>query len=262
MKIIHLTDTHIIGNKDSSFAIKTDYRFEMALESIKKNHSDASFVVITGDLASNGKLESYMKLKKLMDDFTIPIFLVLGNHDKKKVFNKVFDLCEDDEFVQYVKKFEDNVFLFLDTVVPKYEYGKLCKKRLIWLEEQLKKFKNRNVYFFMHHFPLNSQLPWMEENACFTNKKDFWDIVLKYSNVKHIFTGHLHRIVNANFRGVGVSCTRSTSFQVAYTPNDEDDYITYKENPTYCIVSIDEESIVIHNHEFMNMELIYIPHKH
>ena len=49
-KFIHLTDTHIIGGKDLLFGVNPRQRLELAIEDISKNHADAEFVVVTGDL--------------------------------------------------------------------------------------------------------------------------------------------------------------------------------------------------------------------
>ncbi|MEA1914838.1 MAG: metallophosphoesterase, partial [Campylobacterota bacterium] len=248
--------------KPNRFGLDTNHRLEMALHSIEKNHSDASFITITGDLANSGKEGSYIELKKLLDDFKIPVHLILGNHDNKEVFNQFFDLCKKEKYVQYVEKYEKKVFIFLDTRIDNEEFGTLCQERLNWLKKQLDKSKNKNVYLFMHHFPLKSQLPWMEKNAPYKNKKEFWDLISKYSNVKHIFTGHLHRIINANYKGVGVSTTRSTNFQVAYTPNSDEDYLTTEEKPMYSVVTLEDDLTFIHNHEFLSEEMIYIPNEY
>ena len=258
MKIIQITDTHLLGNNKTLFGIDPKLILKKALVSIEKNHSDAEFVVITGDLTNNGKIEAYSELESLLKDFSIPVHLIMGNHDIKKIYNQVFNRCEDDEFVQYAVEFDNNTFLFLDTSVSNEQFGVLCHKRLTWLGNKLLKNKSKNVYIFMHHFPFNSEMPWMENNANFRNKKEFWDVVLKYQNVKQIFTGHLHRIINANYKGVGVSCTRSTNFQVAFTPNTEEDLLTNKENPTYAVTYIDEDSVLIHNHEFLDEDKCYL----
>lgn len=258
MKIIQLTDTHLLSNNSHLFGLNPRCALKKALKSINKNHSDAKFIVITGDLANSGEFEAYKELKEILKDSKIPVFLLLGNHDLKDNFNKVFNTCKNNEFVQYKKRFDNKVFLFLSTIVENEDYGTLCKKRLLWLDKQLQKYKENDVYIFMHHFPLDSNLPWMDDNAYFKDKGKFWKKIIKYQNVKHIFTGHLHRTVDANFMGIGVSSIRSTNFQVAYVPNSCDDYLTNEEKPSYSIIDINKKSMLIHHHEFMNEHKIYI----
>ena len=259
MKVIHLTDTHLVGDDANLFGINPKTALKKALLSIQKNHSDAEFIAITGDLSHNGKVESYFELQDLLKHIEIPVHLLLGNHDMKYEFNKVFDVCKNSKFVQYEKIIDEKVFLFLSTNIEFEEYGTLCDERLQFLEMKLQEYVDNDVYIFMHHFPLDSGLPWMEENASFINKNKFWSIVVKYPNVKHIFAGHLHRIISANFMGIGVNCTRSTNFQVAYTPNIQEDFITNEEKPCYEIINIHKESILIHNHEFLDEDKVYIP---
>jgi len=256
MKIIHLTDTHLLPKGGVRSNIDPKRMLKLALKSIEKNHADALFVVITGDLANNAEHESYIILKDLLSSFSLTTHLILGNHDKKEVFNMVFSKCKDSKFMQYSLHVEDRVFLFLDSTIEEQVYGSLCETRLLWLERELSAWQDRDVYIFMHHFPLNSKLPWLDKNACFIDKSDFWRVVLRYNNVKHIFTGHMHRVINMSFKGVGISCTKSTNVQAAYTPNSDEEFSTTQEKPTYGIVYLEEDSVLIHNHEYLSEDLV------
>ena len=258
MKVIHLSDTHILNDNSKLFRIDEASTLELALNSIQKNHKDLDFIVITGDLTNSGKSKAYLKLKKILDKYSFPIHLILGNHDKKSYFNRYFDICKKEKFVQYTIKSNAKVFIFLDTSVKNEHYGALCKDRLLFLKNELLKYKNKKVYVFMHHFPINSKLKWMEKHSSFSNKKEFWDIILKHNNVQHIFTGHLHRVINANYKGVGISCAGSTNYQVAYTPNSVKDYLNQDIKPSYDIIDISSSSILIHHHDFLNEEKIFV----
>jgi len=259
MKIVHLTDTHILGDDSKLFGIDPSDMLEKALKSINTHHKDAQFISITGDLSHNGNYNSYVQLNDILKQTNIPINLILGNHDKKIDFNKVFDICKNDKFVQYEVVIKNDVFLFLHTVVDNEEYGTLCQERLEYLQNKLEQYKNNNVYIFMHHFPLKSYLKWMDENASFMNKKDFWEIVSKYKNVKHIFTGHLHKIIHSNYKNIPVTCTKSTNFQLAYVPSTSDDYINTNEQPSYNVIEITNDSLLIHNCEFLLEDKIMQP---
>ena len=257
LKIVQISDTHLIGSNSSLFGIDPSLRLKRAFESILKYHSDASFVVITGDLANAGESMAYEKLKKLMDDFPMSVYFIPGNHDKIENIQRYFDDYKDLKFIQYEKTDTNRAFIFLDSTIEGEEFGGMDRSRLKWLEEHLKINRDKDVYLFMHHFPLISNLPWMDKHANFRSKEDFFNLIEGFGNIKHIFCGHLHRIIDANYKHISISCTRSTTFQVAYRPNCEDDYLTNEENPTYCVAIIERDSLLLHHHEFLQEELIY-----
>jgi len=257
MKIIHITDTHLLGNKGSLFGVDPLLRLKKALKSVLTHHSDASFVVITGDIANSGEEGAYKSLKDVLDSFPKRVYLLPGNHDNKEYMLRYFDICKNETFIQHTEIVNDNAFIFLDTAIKGEEFGGMDRERLLWLKDKLNTLKDKNIYLFMHHFPLRSDLPWMDKHANFRTKEEFFGLIERYENVKHIFSGHLHRILQANYKHISISCTRSTVFQVAYTPTSQDDYLTNEESPTYCVALMDSETLLLHHHQFLCEDLIY-----
>ncbi|WP_458699531.1 metallophosphoesterase [Sulfurospirillum sp. 1307] len=260
MKIIQLSDLHLIGNSDKSlYGINPNYRLKRALESIKKNHSDTEFVVITGDLTDNASLSAYEFLSKIIQDFPIPVYPLLGNHDSRRVFFKYFKDYFTEGFVQYIKKIDDKVHIFLDTLVENQSYGELCNARLRWLKDKLDESKKSLVYLYMHHHPINSGLYEMDNIGDFKSSNEFWNLLKNYKNVRHISFGHLHRIMHSSKYNISLHSTKSTTFQVAFQPNNKIEYLTNEEQPAYAIIEILEDGNTrIHHHEFMNEDRFYL----
>ncbi len=252
MKFIHLSDIHLLGTpSDKLYGIKPSKRFKRALKNIRAHHSDADCVVITGDLTNNADPGAYAQLKKQIDGLGIPVYPLMGNHDHRKTFWKFFPEFRDGNFVQYVREFDNRVFLFLDTLVEGEEYGLLCEERLAWLEKQLKRYADRKVYLLMHHHPIRSGLYRMDTVGNFRSAKAFWKLLSRYDSVQHIFFGHLHRPMQAFHRSVSLSATRSTTFQVAYRPDETAEHLTTSVQPAYSVVKLDEEDMAIHLCEYL-----------
>jgi 3',5'-cyclic AMP phosphodiesterase CpdA len=260
MKIIQLSDLHLIGNKNKSlYGIDPNFRLKKALKSIEKNHSDAKFIVITGDLTDNASIQSYKFLAEIIKNCTIPIYVIVGNHDKRDVFAKYFGHLVNEGFIQFTKKIENKVHIFLDTLVENKSYGELCSSRMAWLKDRLDESTEDLVYIYMHHHPIDSGLYEMDNMANFKSSKEFWDLLKKYQNVKHISFGHLHRIMHSSKQNISLHSTRSTAFQVAYQPDSKTEYLTNEEQPTYALIEIVEEGNTrIHHHEFMNEDRFYL----
>jgi len=259
MKIIHLTDTHLLGaDRANLYGINPAYRLKKALKSIQQSHGDAKFIVITGDLVDEATPNAYKVLKEIIQKSEIPVFLMLGNHDKRSYFSEVFPQFIEEKFCQYVHKAGKRVFIFLDTLIEDKRYGKLCEERMVWLEEKLEKYKNIPVYLFMHHHPVPSKLYEMDHLADFRTRKSFWKLIDRYENIKHIAFGHLHRILHASNGSVTLHVTRSTTFQVAYQTKNKIEYLTNKEKPTYAVMEIGRgETLMINHHEYLDEKHYY-----
>ena len=75
--LAHITDTHIGSgrHKRTSEEIFTDVIAAL-------NKSEATCVVVTGDVTENGAFEQYQHLVQLLNTITLPTFVCAGNHDR------------------------------------------------------------------------------------------------------------------------------------------------------------------------------------
>ncbi len=75
--VAHVTDTHVGSDRNprSSVEIAADVFEEV-------NKSDASFVLVTGDLTDNGELHEFKQFLKVLDTCRLPTFVCPGNHDR------------------------------------------------------------------------------------------------------------------------------------------------------------------------------------
>jgi 3',5'-cyclic AMP phosphodiesterase CpdA len=74
MKFLHISDLHISGN------IKLNNREEKLLKKIKDKYPD-HYLILTGDITDDGKIEQYKNAYKLLKPFKNKIFICPGNHD-------------------------------------------------------------------------------------------------------------------------------------------------------------------------------------
>lgn len=259
MKIIHLTDTHILGAERANiYGIDVALHLKKALKSIEKYHSDTEFITITGDLVDIPTREAYAMLSKLISKSSIPIYPIVGNHDSREYFKEFFPNLLNAGFAQYFHQSKKKNFIFLDTLIEGERYGAMCQERLDWLEEQLLANNELPTYLFMHHHPIDSGLYEMDNVADFRSKEKFWNIVQKYPNIQHICFGHVHRIMHGYKGSVSMHATRSTTFQVSYQPGTKLEYLTNQEKPTYAVIEIlSDDSARINHHEYLDERMYY-----
>ena len=61
-KFIHITDIHLVEQGRALYGHDPGKRFERCIDSVIAEHADASFCVITGDLAHVGHADAYRQL--------------------------------------------------------------------------------------------------------------------------------------------------------------------------------------------------------
>ena len=270
MKLVHLTDIHI--HDRTIVNCEPVSRFKAALAHIAEHHQDADMVIITGDLTHDGASSSYRTLRELLDGrgFAANPHLILGNHDRRDNFRKVFDSAPIDSngFVQYAldapigasKGDESKArFLFLDTNEPGTHSGRLCEKRLDWLKAELEVLRAagrapKSVFLAMHHQPVTIGVP-NTDIIGLLDQKAFREILEKFSDmIRHIFFGHGHFIVSGHICGISFSAPRATSHPSV--PHFSDARLSgYGDTePTYDLCLIDSQTLVIHPIEFLAHE--------
>jgi 3',5'-cyclic-AMP phosphodiesterase len=62
-KFIHITDTHFVPPGNLLYGLNPLDRFAMCVADVNRNHADAAFAVITGDLAHKGQPEALSLLR-------------------------------------------------------------------------------------------------------------------------------------------------------------------------------------------------------
>ena len=261
MKIIHFSDIHIhdrlIVGQDSI------ERFQKALDHLSKNHLDSDLFVISGDLTHHGKIQSYRKLKEMINSTKLPkhLFpkLIIGNHDNREIFKSYFTKVPLDEngFVQYEQDFDEKRFIFMDTNLEKTHRGHYCEKRMIWLENKLNlaKKERRDIYLFMHHNPIAM----VEEEADYLGiqqKKYLNKLLDRFSNfIKHIFFGHQHLTVSGNILGIPFSAPRSISHPLVTNYSKKYRLGTANTEPNYNIILIKDNSLIVHTEDFLKQNI-------
>ena len=254
MKFVHLSDTHILPESRLVHGIDARLRLEAAVDSICTNFADAEFCMMTGDITDLGDRDSYQDAKRILDRLPFPWHGLMGNHDARSIARDVLvDFpWHPDGYLQYELATKAGQFIILDSLHGvNVHSGHLCEERLHWLRERLKisNDTNKDVFLFMHHVPFNIGVPWLDRIKM-ENGKELRDILSDYSNIRHMFFGHVHRPIHGSWHGIPFSTVRATAHQVALTFS-ETKLRFVEENPSYAVVMINEQQVVIHDHSFM-----------
>jgi 3',5'-cyclic AMP phosphodiesterase CpdA len=257
MKIIQITDTHLMPRGTELHGLNPCERLEACIASIKEFHSDAEMCIITGDLTDRGHRKAYHDFREILQQLPMPYHPLIGNHDHREIFSEVFPEVPRDEhgFVQQMLATEQGRFLLLDTVEHEKHWGSYCQKREIWLRGQLEEAGSEAVYLFMHHPPFNIGIPALDRISLREDSKRIQKIVSDFSNIKHLFFGHVHRPISGSWHGIPFTTLRGTNHQVQLDLNAED-YLPYShEPPAYCVIFLEQEQTTVHFQDYLDDSL-------
>ncbi len=224
MLIAQITDLHIGVGKDIG-AKDNEKRLKLVFQALRKIRPQPDLIIATGDLTETGSVEAYRKLKKMFASFPMKIWPVMGNHDNRENFTKVFsDAFFEDGFMQYVLESDDSRVIISDTLEPGKHGGGFCENRAAWLEKQLKENTDKPVLLAIHHPPLFTGIDWMT-----AHNDEAWVQLLRqtvepHNHVKKIICGHIHRPISTQFMRTGITVSAAVAAQIGLdlSPIDPD----------------------------------------
>ncbi len=179
MKIAHISDTHFSQiNKKS---------FERAIKTI--NDSSVDFVVHTGDIVNRGYIEEYEEAIQQFSRLEKPIIYLPGNHDGRNVGLKLFENVIGP--LEGVKEGKHYVVIYLNSVIPDMNEGRISNSSFQWLKRMLRKHVDKKIKIVcFHHHLIPIPNTGRERNVLF-NSGDILDLLVRYG-VDLVLTGHKH----------------------------------------------------------------------
>lgn len=255
MRFAILTDTHFVAEGRRLYGLDPAERLSAALRVIGRDHPEAAFIIITGDLAHWGQREAYANLARVLAQAPLPVRLMLGNHDLRAPFRSVFPAADDDGngFVQSLALHDDVSMLTLDTLDedgPTHA-GFLCSARLAFLEAALRRAPvDRPLLLFQHHPPFDTGLPHMDRIKL-RNPAELLALLSRVRKPDYLFMGHIHRPIAGVWHGIPFHIQRALAHQVGFDLATRDRIPGTHEAPDYALVEVADGRIVVHQCSFL-----------
>ena len=214
MIIAQVTDLHI-GFKVPNTERSNRVRFQTVLEDIKAMIRQPDLLLLTGDLAEHGDVESYQVLSECIEDLPFPVLFAMGNHDNRTAFQAVFpDTDWSDGFLQYTIEKWPLRIIVLDTLEPGRHGGAFCEARAKWLDAELSKQPDRPTLIALHHPPINTGIDWMSASSDADWVLRLQKVIQKHDQVRRVISGHTHRTIFTDFAGTTLSVSPAVALQV------------------------------------------------
>ena len=219
MRIAQMTDLHV-GYRVPVAGAEVD-----ALEQVRRAVAHVAAlgdpverVLLTGDLTADGRPEEYAALRAVLDDLDVPWHPVPGNHDERgPLLDALGDapgLVTTDGFVNVLLEDGPVRLIGLDTKEPGRVSGRLCERRLGWLDDVLAAAPSRPTMLFMHHPPFATGMAAFDADG-FEGAGALAAILARNPQVLAIAAGHQHRPITVAWNGVLACIVPSASFQLS-----------------------------------------------
>ena len=246
-KILLMSDLHITEPGVKIVGLDPITRFRACLEHASKHHADASHLFLMGDLTHHGLTNEYKVLEKVLRNQPFPITLMLGNHDRRDTFSKVFSKLTD-RFQHGSINFENTTILYLDTLnedPQKKHSGLMCNERLQWLENSLNSGTGP-IILLAHHHMLISGFDGMDE-IHLQNGRHVANIIAASGRCQMVINGHIHRIIVSTYKGVTHAMIKSPCHQMPMVLGSGPSCLSVAEPGGYGVLLLDEETPLLHH---------------
>lgn len=193
MRIIHISDLHLTSDKHPIWGVDTYKQFTKAIEIIG-NTPDIDCIVVSGDIADDGNLETYQYADDMLNSLSIPVLWCPGNHDNVKTIYEYAN--ESKSTIGTPLSINGYRLLPLNTVAPDCDNPNRNRSRGVLFDEELQYLDKQFVdlqcptILVMHH-PSIDPGGWMT-NKILDNRDLFNEIIRKYDSLFLILYGHIH----------------------------------------------------------------------
>jgi 3',5'-cyclic AMP phosphodiesterase CpdA len=253
-KILVFTDLHLLPEGETLIGLDPGARLAQGLAHATDAHPDAAHVILTGDLTHNAAPEEYARLHGVLSDCSIPISLMVGNHDRRAPFLKVFPETPTTAqgHVQKVIALDTHRLILLDTLneyAADTHSGILCEDRLNWLDERLTEAAGTPCILFTHHPVFMTGFKGMDWIGL-KSIAELSALLARHDNVVQVISGHVHRMIQGAINGIPAAVFKSPCHQMPMALGFQDPRLSVAEPGAYGIVLLSDEGVVVHTEDF------------
>lgn len=209
-RILHISDTHFFKDPtDLLLGVNTQDSFQAVLDLIR-HENNIDMIIHTGDLSNDGSQASYARLADMLDQLTIPIYCVPGNHDDARMLGEVFKR-KNFSSARHIVPNQHWQIILLNSQKPGAVNGWLKPEEFQHLQSCLEN-NNEHAIIMFHHQPVLVGSKWLDKLGL-KNADEFWQLLSQYHNVQMICFGHVHQEFQKVVNGIPCYSVPSTCIQ-------------------------------------------------
>ena len=215
IRVVQVTDANLYRDPDGVLAgVSTWETFRAVLAQIERQHGDFDYLILTGDLAQDGELETYLMLREALGDWLARCRIIPGNHDDPANLRKAFPdlLSQDGGALTFALSTNDWKIFGLDSHLPGETKGRVEANQLQWLRNQLRMSPSTRTLLFVHHPPIAINVDWLDKIGL-DGAADLVDLIEASPQIKVICAGHVHQEFAGGIGAAAMFTTPSTCVQ-------------------------------------------------
>jgi 3',5'-cyclic AMP phosphodiesterase CpdA len=213
--LVQLTDPHI-GAPWSADPVAALARAVHAIRETLGHAPDA--LLVSGHIASTPLEAEYTEARTQLEQLGAPLYAIPGNHDDRQLLAATFGLTDatDPASLSYAVALGPMRLVALDSTHEGRAGGQLSAARLEWLDRTLAQDRRTPTLLAMHHPPIVTGLPGMDEIGIpDAERSALGEVVAGHPQVHAIAAGHVHRAIVGALAGVPVITVPSSDVQLA-----------------------------------------------
>jgi len=190
-------------------------RLQRVVEALLSLPNQVDAVIITGDVAADGRPADYALARELLDPLPMPVHALPGNHDDRAELRRAFRLPgEGAEPINYTAEVGSLKVVAFDSTGPGQDFAELSPGQLGWLDRALGEEPERPTLLAMHHSPLATGIEeWDGVNMPAAARAALGEVLAAHPQVRAVVGGHLHRVAASSLAGRPVLSAPSTYLQ-------------------------------------------------
>jgi 3',5'-cyclic AMP phosphodiesterase CpdA len=252
LKLVILSDLHIVPEGSVSQTLDTYERLERGIAHLNAVHGDADLCILAGDLADLGEAEAYLRLRTLLAGAAMPVEITIGNHDDRDTFIEVFgqEHLSETGHVDKVVDLKGYRIVLLDSAVTGEHGGRLEQSQLDWLTARLEEAADRPVIVVLHHHanPLSTRV----DRIILENGDRFAEVLKGHPDIRQVIAGHVHYPSTAIWRGLPFTTLAGGHYSVNAVLDPERDVTRLAGPAQMAVVLGDAEQTLVHFDDYIN----------
>jgi len=250
MLIAQISDLHIRPKGCLAYGVsETNLFAEQAIYALLRLQPQPDCVLATGDLTDCGLDEEFAILTELFDRLPMPVYAIVGNHDRREPFRRAFargGYLPKTGFLNYVVACGPMCIIGLDSLVAGKSHGELHAETLEFLQTALRTHCDKPTMIMLHHPPFATGIAHMDRQRLWAGSSELAQIVSRAPQVQRILCGHLHRSTQVLFAGTLCQTAPSVGHQVALDLCEAAPPAFVLEEPEILLHSLQDKHIVTH----------------
>ena len=210
-RIVQLTDIHFCKDPQTTILDgNPEKAFEKVFNHLLMLEINPDLIIATGDLAEDGSVEAYSRLRSIFENSDLTTVVLPGNHDS--ISNMKSSLVSP--LIKMQKRFEVRGWqgICLDSTIVGQDSGRISDYDLRWLEDTLTQI-HAPCLIALHHSPVSNCL----SSVCqLDNGEELLNVLAKFKQVKVVISGHTHWAKQNEFQHIQLLTTPSTFLHVVH----------------------------------------------